>query len=163
VTAFAGIDYDTHAVHIVLVPEEGTGDLRYSKYELKGHDPFERAREIREALPVRSWWRDTGVVGCAIEEQNSGNPLMRDAVQKLKMIQGAVLSCLPRDLLVTPIPGSQWRKALGMKGNCTKEEVQFWCRFSGPHAGRFAGISWPQDAFDAYCMALVAEKLTVLA
>jgi len=155
---YAGIDYDTNAVHVVVIQEDG--DLRYSHYELVGHDPFERAREVRDAMPSRGWWRDSGIIGCAIEEQASGNPRMRASVQKLKMIQGAILSCLPRDLLVQPLEATRWRKELKIPGNASKEDVEFWCRFSSPHGGRFTGQSYPQDFFDAYCMALAAEKLT---
>jgi len=153
---YAGIDFDTKAVHIVLLPEEG--DPQYLPCVMQGHDAFERTRVVRDVMPGRGWWRDVGVIACGIEE-----PMGRGSVvQKLNVVQGAILSCLPRDLLVNPMRPSVWRTQAGMAGNSKKVDVEFWCRFSSPHAGTgfFSGLSWPQDAFDAYCLAVAVEKLT---
>ena len=168
----AGIDYDTKAVHVVLLPEEGHAE--YLAYELEGGDPFDRARQVREVMPPRAWWKDEGVISACIEEQNSGNPKMRYSVQQLKMIQGAILSCLPRDLLVAPFAGSEWRTKLGLAGNCSKDEVRAFV--DAQRLGDRALVNkgscqeplwepsefedWPQDACDAYCLAMCAEKLT---
>jgi len=159
VTAFAGIDFDTHAIHVVGLMEDETAP-RYSRYKLEGHDAFERLRGVRDAMPSRGWWNDRGFVAVGIEEPQG---IAKSTVAKLKAIQGAVVACLPRDLLVHPMVPARWRTEVGMKGNATKDDVEFWVRFSSPHSisGCFAGCHWPQDAFDAYCLAISVEKLTV--
>lgn len=171
---FAGVDYDTHAVHVVFLPEEGHAE--YRAFKLEGADPFERARQVREVMPPRSWWTDEGVVSVCIEEQHSGSPKMRHSIQQLKMIQGAILSCLPRGLLVAPLSATEWRSKLELAGNASKEAVRefvYALRFDDtelvntgtaqePLWERSELEDWPQDACDAYCLALCAEKLTVV-
>lgn len=153
---YAGIDYDTFAVHVVLI-EDGRPEL-YVHHILEGDDPFERARQVREVMPSRGWWLDEGVIAIAIEEQNSNNPKVRASVQKLKMIQGAILSCLPRSTLVVPMNGPEWRKALGIPGNAPKEAVREWAIENG-YAALYAR-DVPQDAADAFCLARAAEART---
>ena len=63
---YAGIDFDTNAVHVVLLPE--VAPPRYLPFVLEGHDAFERTRQIREVMPPRGWWEDEGVVAIAIDE-----------------------------------------------------------------------------------------------
>jgi hypothetical protein len=157
---FAGIDYDTTAVHIVTLEEEGDAPI-YSYFPLEGMDAFERAREVHRMLPVRGWWLDAGVIAIGIEEQNSGNPKMRSAVQKLNVIQGAILSCLPRDTLVNPMNAPNWRKTVGLKGNATKHDVRAWAlaEISEQWPEHTRCQEWPQDAFDAYCLARAVERL----
>ena len=160
-TAFAGIDYDTFGVHVVLVPEEGISE--YHRFKLGDSEhALERARDVRGAMPSRGWWEDAGVIAIGIEEQASGNPAMRSTVQKLKMIQGAVLSCLPRELLVMPLEASRWRKELGIRGNAKKPIVAQWVLEHRMMTSGFDTPVWPQDACDAYCIALAVQKLVVL-
>lgn len=152
-TAFAGIDFDSHAVHVILKPEEGPAE--YHRYELgKEGRAFDRARLVRDAMPSRSWWLDEGVVAIGIEE-----PMRhRGGSQALMVIQGAILACLPPSLLVHPMMPNQWRKEVGLAGNATKFEVALFVRVC---AG-MENFEWPQDACDAYCLALAVQKLTVL-
>ena len=110
-------------------------------------------------MPSRSWWEDHGCIAVGIEEPQGAQ---RATVAKLKAIQGAVVACIPRDLVVEPIVPTKWRKELGIKGNATKEDVEFWCRFSSPFALEFSGHTYPQDFFDALCLALVVQKLAVV-
>lgn len=150
----AGIDFDTHAVHVVLLREDGTAEYRH--FPLEGHDAFERVRSVREAMPSRGWWRDEGVVACAIEEPAG------KLTGRLFRVQGAILACLPPDLLVEKLMPSQWRKAVGLKGNATKEDVA-WFAASYSHGWAPAGMAvlstWPFDATDAYCLALAVSAL----
>lgn len=153
----AGIDFDTNAVHVVLLPEE-EGKAQYLLYGLKGHDAFERTRAVREALPARGWWRDQGVISVCIEEPMQRGPAAVTFIPKLKAIQGAVLACLPTSLLVHPLRAGEWKKQVGLSGNASKEDVRY---FAAGHANW--SVALPQDAFDAYCLALCAEQLTVSA
>lgn len=153
----AGIDFDTHAVHIVFLLEDG--EAIYKRYDLDGHDAFERTRAVRGAMPTTGIWEDMGVVACAIEEPQGAQ---KATVAKLKAIQGAVLACLPADLLVEPMVPARWRTAVGLPGNCAKEDVAAFVRYewaNGYPAGRSARYDWPQDALDAWCLALAVSKL----
>ena len=160
-TAFAGIDFSTFAIDLVLIPEEG--EPEWHRFELAGHDAFERTRGVRDVMPSRGWWSDLGVVALGIEEPQG---VAKSTVAKLKAIQGAVVACLPRDLLVHPMVPARWRTEVGLKGNASKEEV---ADFVAVRSGTgFVEIpwdcsQWSQDAMDAYCLALSVEKLTVLA
>ena len=151
---YAGIDYDTNAVHIVLVPEEGIPT--YLPFVLYGHDAFERTRAVRDVMPARGWWEDEGIIAIGIEEP------MGHSTRPLNRMQGAILSCLPAGLLVQPWRPGEWRKEVGLPGNATKEDV---ARFAG-------GLLWPdaplrvvpssQDACDAFCIALATQLRTEL-
>lgn len=171
-TTWAGIDFDTHAVHVVLIPEEGPPV--YERRELRGADAFERTRAVRDAMPSRGWWTDQGVVAVGIEEPQG---VAKSTVAKLKAIQGAVLSGLPNSLLVQPLEPARWRKLVGLPGNASKGHVKTWVLgdLLQKHATRegdefsVAGArttypAWidhhPQDAMDAYCLALAVSRLT---
>lgn len=163
---YAGIDFDTHAVHVVLLPEEGLAD--YYRYELMGADAFERTRQVRDAMPPRTWWTDEGVIGAFIEE-----PAGKQTGYQFR-VQGAILACLPPSLLVEKFMPSQWRKMVELKGNASKEEVAAFVmeRRMNERSMENRGTcqeplwewaampDWPQDACDAYCLAMCAEMLT---
>lgn len=138
--SYAGIDFDTHAVHVVLRPEAGPAE--YHRYELAGAGAFERAQAVREVLPP--WWLQ-GVVGVGLEDPygvgGSGVKLIR--------VQGAILACIPPELIVHAISPARWRLLVGLPGNASKAEV----------AGYVQHTEWPQDACDAFCLSLAAEAL----
>jgi hypothetical protein len=169
--SYAGIDMDTHAVHVVRLAEDGSAT--YDRFELSGSDAFERTRSIRDALPARSaaFWDD--VEACAIEEPQGAQ---RATVAKLKAVQGAVLACLPSSLLVEPLVPARWRTVCGLSGRASKEKVMDFVKkragvytsdYAHPHfqAGTIVlnfsheSRTWPQDACDAYCLALAVSRL----
>lgn len=162
-SAFAGIDFDTHAVHVVVLPEEGT--VVYRRFELEGHDSFERTRAIRDAMPSRSWWKDQGIVAVGLEVPWGPNK------GRLHPVFGGVLACLPRELLVQPLEPARWRHAVGLPGNASKGHVKALALsmlISKHGTPTFMGRAqypawindWTQDACDAYCLALAVSKLT---
>lgn len=149
-TTFAGIDFDTHAVHLVLLDEEGAA--RYRCFTLEGTDALERTRAVRDAMPSRGWWADGGVVAVGIELPFGPNK------GRLWPVFGAILSCLPRWLLVQPMTASGWRKHVGLAGNATKQDIY---SFAREKAGSNVWLDhWPQDACDAFCLALAVSWLT---
>ena len=151
----AGIDFDTNAVHVVLLREDGSAE--YHHFALTGQDAFERTRGVREAMPARDWWRDEGVVACALEEPQG---VQKATVAKLKAVQGAVLACLPADLLVEPWVPARWRREAGLGGGVNKEIVRLKVAADQFDSGRDWGMGeWPQDACDAYCLALAVSTL----
>jgi hypothetical protein len=154
----AGIDFDSHAVHVVLLPEEGPAS--YRRYELEGADAFERTRSVRDAMPPRTSWADLGVVACGIERPFGPNK------GTLWPVFGAIVTCLPRWLLVQPMSASGWRKAVGLSGNATKKEVATFTvenvtasEEARRHFTRYPEF-WPQDACDAWCIARAVQILT---
>lgn len=149
--SYVGIDFDTKAVHLVKIDDEfNIGD--YTQCELAGDDAFDRTRSVRGAMPHSSYWDD--VVAVAVEE-----PAGR-LTGRLFRVQGAVLACIPRAKLVTTLMPSQWRKAVGLKGNASKDDV---FRLIGEDWIRYSNVRVPQDAFDAYCMAIAVRQLVELA
>lgn len=137
---WVGIDYDTHCIHLVRVPEDG-GIPTYHPCRLEGDNAFDRMRRVSWEMPGPGFWED--VVAAGIEE-----PGGRYVVAKLKGIQGAIVACLPDNLLVAPYQAGLWRKLCGLRGDCSKEVVKAWVleRLN-------EGPEWPQDAFDAYALA----------
>lgn len=141
---WVGIDYDTFAVHLVRMPEDG--QPTYHRLELEGKDAFSRLRRVSWEMPGPGFWEDVVAVG--IEE-----PGGKYVVAKLKGVQGAIVSCLPDDVTVVPYQAGLWRKNVGLKGNCTKDEVATWV-----YDQLDENPGWPQDACDAYCLAVAVSK-----
>jgi len=136
----AGIDYDTRAVHVVLLDADGAPS--YYRFDLcSTGDAFDRTRAIRDAMPARTsvFWRQAAAVGLEEPRGNGTGALLR--------VQGAILACLPPSVLVAPLGPSQWRAAVGLSGRADKATVQDW---SLEHGGL---ESWPQDAHDAHAIA----------
>jgi hypothetical protein len=150
----AGIDYSTRAVDVVLLDEDSDA-ATWHRFELEGADAFDRTRSVREAMRrqhqyLASVWDDVLAVG--IEDPRGYN------AGALYRIQGAILATIPQATLVHPLIPSQWRKTVGLPGNASKGAV---FEFTMKHSGRAGSGIWPQDACDAYCIALATRTLLV--
>jgi hypothetical protein len=146
----AGIDYSTRAVDVVLLDEDSDA-ATWHRFPLEGSDAFERARSVRDVLymPGSEWWDEVLAIG--IEDPRGFN------AGALYRVQGAILACLPTRVLVQPwIPG-QWRKAVGLPGNASKDAVAEWATWKGGLGAK--AVFWPQDACDAYCIALATRSV----
>lgn len=145
----AGIDFSSNAIDVVLVDLDDQRPPEWNRFPLVGQDAFDRTRSIAQAMPARSsvLWDDVLAVG--IE-----HPAGKFGTGAMMRVQGAVLAMLPVSVLVKAWPPGQWRKAVGLPGNATKEDVmehalsQWWFDASDP---------WPQDACDAHCIALATR------
>jgi hypothetical protein len=160
----AGIDLSTHAVDVVLLDLD-SDRATWHRFELHGQDSFDRARAVRAAMPGASFWDDCLAIG--IEQ-----PRGRYGTQHIARVQGAVLACLPSSLLVQPWNPAAWRKAVGLRGDASKDAVAVLSRVmrwkADPHfqeappndpADYAAYVPpWPQDACDAYCVALATRQ-----
>lgn len=152
---FAGVDYDSHRVDIVLVDLD-THAAEWRRYPLTGPllagDAFDRARRVRLVMPTRSQWEDAGVAQVAIEDPKSRQFA---AAVALGRVQGAILSTIPSGLHVLPLTPTQWKQALGLKPNSktTKADVREYAIAAG------APADWPQDAHDAFCITHAAIRL----
>lgn len=140
-----GIDFSSHAVDLVLL-DETTEAATWHRFELRGADAFDRARDVRPAVPGGAFWDDVIAVG--IEDPRGYN------AGALYRVQGAILAQIPVDKLVQPWIPSAWRKTVGLPGNASKDAIGLyvWERVT-------AAEVWPQDACDAYCIALATRTL----
>jgi hypothetical protein len=149
----AGIDYSTRAVDVVLLDED-TDAATWHRFELDGNGAFDRARSVR-ACGIRhsSIWEDVLAIGI----ENPGGKFGTEAMYR---VQGAILACLPWTTLVQPFPPAQWRKTVGLPGNAPKLHISEFvtaCRVIEHQHAMFD--DWPQDACDAYCIALATRTL----
>lgn len=151
----AGVDADSFAIHCVFVDEDDVLPPEYHCWPLTGHDAWERTRTVRQALP-RHMFGDVLAVGVENPAGRAGTGLY--AVLR---VVGAVLTCLPAEVLVQPWRPSEWRKAVGLPGNCDKESVR---DLAVVHSGSlftnnpYSIDDWPQDACDAYCVAVATRN-----
>jgi hypothetical protein len=146
----AGIDYSTRAVDVVLLDEDSDA-ATWHRFELDGADAFDRARDVYAAMPAWTGELWDSVLAAGIEEPRGFN------AGALYRIQGAILQCLPSTLLVHPLIPSQWRKTVGLPGNASKDDVAEWATWKGGLGAK--AVFWPQDACDAYCIALATRTL----
>lgn len=148
----AGVDLNSFAIDFVLLDEDTNEAVHHRRRLDTGPgDSFQRARRVRDALPTRASWKDSGITLLAVEkpmgDQNRGLvPLMR--------VQGALLSCLPAELTVIELEPYRWRQGCGLKGNASKQQIAAWVVATFPGAA-----GWGQDACDAYAIAYAARKL----
>jgi len=156
----AGIDFSSHAIDVVLVDVDGRQPPRWHRYPLTGADAFDRTRSVGNSMPGRSsaYWDNVLAVGIEHPAGKFGTgPLMR--------LQGAVLAQIPARMLVKAWPPGAWRKAVGLPGNASKQDVQGyvhkrhrsgWIVSQGPTTS-VSDLLWEQDACDAYCIALATQ------
>lgn len=145
VTWVAGIDFSSRAIDIVLVDVDERLAPVWTRYQLSGQDAFDRTRRVGMVMPglKSGFWDDVIAVGIEHPAGKFGTGVMM-------RVQGAVLAMLPSGVLVQPWPPSLWRKSVGLKGNASKADVVAFCLPVGDD-----GLGdWPQDAYDAYCIAL---------
>lgn len=152
---FAGVDFSTHNVDLVLIDLDNLEPPAWHRYMLIGETAFDRARNVRDAMPARTAYDDEGVVLVAIEAPFSrGRPAAGAALSR---VQGAILACLPAGVEVLELRANEWRDALGLPTRGTTAELK-------AHAARYAWargarIDWPIDATDAYCIAAAAIEI----
>jgi Holliday junction resolvasome RuvABC endonuclease subunit len=155
VSLYAGIDLSSNAVDVVLLDED-TMDARWVRYRIddgrKDLKAFARARRLRDAMPVRSAWKDAGVVAIGVEHGASRN---FNSVVAQSRVEGALLACLPADLPVYMLMPASWKKLALGHGRATKEDGAVWARHT-IHWQDARGF-YPQDAVDAACIALAAQ------
>lgn len=146
----AGIDYSTRAIDVVLLDED-TDAATWNRYKLHGQDAFERARDVRRAMHYFApLWDDVLAFGIEDPRGYGAGSLYR--------VQGAILTKIPRRTLVYPWVPSAWRKAVGLPGNASKSEIQVMVDFRRLKAHGTSLVGWPQDACDAYMIALATRN-----
>ncbi len=155
----AGCDYSSRFVDLVTVPYDGPGAPEWHRFSLMGADAFDRARSVAQAVPGPTSVLYDDLIAVGIEDprgQNAG---------AMYRVQGAVLSRIPARMLVRPFIPSEWRKAVGLKGNASKEGVALWAidSWCDDAAGISKAVPYcdgeTQDTWDAYCIALATLRL----
>lgn len=148
---FVGIDYDSFDIYTVVVDEDtGTFEsLNRAQLGAGPGDSFDRARRVRDQLPVPGRWRDAGVIAAGIEATLSRE---RRSIAALSRVQGAILACLPRDLLVLPLTAQEWKRDTVGRSNASKADVAAWAQAHG------MGPALKQDYYDAFCIARAARR-----
>jgi hypothetical protein len=158
-----GIDLSSFNVDAVFLSEDGRY-LPESQFWVrvslgKLGDAFDRSRLVFTAIsratfqikggyeyPLQMLFADCRAIG--IEEPRGMNP------GPTFRVQGAVLQTIPQSTLVHPWVPSQWRKGVGLKGNCQKEEIMAFVKDKIKDAA-----DWPQDACDAWCIAEATRQV----
>lgn len=135
-----GIDVSTYHLDFVFLHD--TGQTEWQRITLVGNDAWDRCRSVR--VPS-DWFEDTEAAGMEVAFGPSSGQINR--------VVGAVLSRLPTGLLVEQWPVNVWKKAVGMSGSASKERVRLFV-----HDSIRSDPYWPQDACDAYCIALATKQ-----
>jgi hypothetical protein len=160
VTYFAGIDYDSAGIYPVFIDED-TGAFHHG-WELRldigpsSDDAFDRTRRVRDAMPGRGWWADAGVLAIGIESTYSH---AFRATAALARLQGAIVACLPPDIVVVPMAAHHGADKHGWKAltvgstNASKLNVRQWA------VGHGAPTNRRQDIYDAFCIARAMRTL----
>jgi hypothetical protein len=146
-----GIDLSSKAIDLVLL-DENHDTARWERVTLEGPDAFQRARDVRRKMPLPSWFVNNDVYLVAIER-----PFVRRGQDVIRLVQGAVLSCLGRELEVWEVSPSQWKNHLGVPMRTKPDRAAF------PAFHLFAPTVWEQDAYDALGVALYARDLNAKA
>jgi hypothetical protein len=140
----AGIDLSTKAVDVVLLDED-TDAATWHRFPLEGQDAFARARAVKYAMPNGSFWDEVVAIGIEDPRGYGAGSIYR--------VQGAILGELPGRTLVHPMVPSSWRKTVGLAGNASKAAVKEFV------PTRAWNVDWPQDACDAYLIALATRMM----
>lgn len=149
-----GCDFSTHAIDFVYVDENDVEAPSWYRCPLEGPDSFERTRVFaRSTIPSLPW---DDVLAVGIED-----PAGHHGTNYLYRMQGAILAHIPLPILVQPWRPSQWRKAVGLPGNASKQQVKAFADAMLPRPHIDDRPSWAtQDAADAWCIAL-ATRLAI--
>lgn len=147
----AGFDISSLAVDFVLL-DETTDHADWTRIELAGGTPFERARTLRLLFPSRSFWEDHGVYLAAFED-----PFSRQShtAKALGLVTGAAAALLPSQLATVQTPPAEWKRIFTGAANADKQTV----RMHAIARGFDIDPRTSTDAFDAYGIAWAVRAL----
>jgi hypothetical protein len=152
-----GIDLSSKAIDLVLL-SENEDRASWTRLTLEGPTAFERARDVAEKMPQPGWYEAHGVYLVAIER-----PFVSHGQDVIRLVQGAVLAGIPRELQVWEVSVSQWKKPLGIPVRQKPTHYAFpdftFDGYNPSRPSRTNIFPWPQDALDALGVALYARDL----
>lgn len=144
-----GIDGSTF--HLDLVKLDLDSDrAEWTRHSLPNEKlAWDRIQAAR-ALPLGgTYWDDVCLVGVEQPAGKGDSPLL------ISFTLGVLLAHVPERIPVLRLMPSEWRKACGLPGNCSKEDIAFFC-----------GLNWDnvpenilQDGCDAYAIAYAARAI----
>ncbi|MFN0092877.1 MAG: hypothetical protein ACKVWR_21795 [Acidimicrobiales bacterium] len=141
---YAGVDFDTHGVHVCLIDEDRPERARAFTWALAGSDALTRLRAVRE---IRCGWDDVAIV-------NVEWPAGRfHTAAALLPFHGAIVNQVPSGVIVWRMRPMEWRRHVGLAGNASKQEV------ADLVARHVPAADWSQDLCDAWCLARAAQVI----
>ena len=152
----AGIDVSTKQVAIVLLNDDDDhAETHLFPLAAEGGDrpAWAAARSVQDVLP-----RPTGLFWDPVWLIGIEDPMSRGihAAKSLSLVLGAVLTMLPRDVPVIPLPPTEWKRETHGKAMASKDQVAHWV-FRTWKAD--TPILVDQDTIDAYAIAYAARAL----
>lgn len=142
----AGVDFSTFTVDTVLIDEDQLREPRRQRIRMFGGNAFDRVRGLRYALhdvdidDVLA----VGVEGIAYYGHNAVD---------MARVQGVIVAQLPLELRVLAIAPTDWKRRTVGRGNATKDDVREWATVQSRCS------SWPQDAYDAFAIAVATLQI----
>jgi hypothetical protein len=119
----AGLDISTRAIHIVSLPEDTNhAQLHVVRVDTTRGDPIERIRRLRDRMPARSAWADSGCSLIAIERPYFDGP----SLGLMMAVYGALLQLLPADLPLLELRSDDWRRECGIPIRKPREAPKDW-------------------------------------
>lgn len=154
----AGFDISTKAIDVVLLDEDHDhAEHHRRRLDVGPGKAVDRIRRIRNVMPARTGWDDSGVVLFAIEEPFS-RATMSGQVPILMAI-GALIACLPTDVPVALLRADDWRRSCGLPIRGQRDDLK-------RAAIRFAEKTWQNapaliddNAADAFGIAYAGREL----
>ena len=146
-SAVLGVDVSSHNVDLVKLDED-TNHAQWHRIPLTGPTAFDRLRTLQ--MPTASYFDDVYIAGIETPKTR----FMASAAALLP-VYGAAIHAMPAALQVWPVHPKTWRSTLGLKGNATKAEVAAQVLELAPAIAH----EWPQDALDAYAVALYVRTI----
>lgn len=156
----AGIDISTRAIHVCTIPEDtNQAELHVVRLDTERGDTVDRIRRLRDRMPARGAWYDTGCTLVAIEK-----PFHRGVanVAPMLMVYGALLQLFPDDLPLLPLRSDDWRAECGIPIRKPRDAGSDWHK---KQAVAFAREQWrdapvfDDNGADAFCIAWAAREI----
>lgn len=158
----AGIDVSTHAVDVVTIALDGPHNPDWRRADLEHHGKdtsWTTVGRVKRAMVaadlIGSYWDDIAM--CYFEDPFSHGAATGKA---LGLITGAVRTILPDRLQdrCERLRPTEWRGLVGMPAKATKDMVVLRALdlMGSPHDH---DPHWPQDAYDAYLVAVAGRTL----
>lgn len=148
-----GIDVSSEAVDLVLLDADSNRatTLHIALGNGKKHPLLTRTRRVMERFPGPGWLEDAGVYLVAIEDPMSRFP---HTAKALGLVTGAVLALIPRRYTVVSMQPNEWKRLTVGQPGASKERIAEWARSELNHDEEV----WPQDGYDAYCIARAVRR-----
>jgi len=152
----AGIDFSSIAIDVVLLDEDTDHAVHHRRRLDTGPGKLiDRVRRVRDALPSRGAWRDSGVLALGIEEPFHHS---HKGLAPMLLTLGAIIDTLPRDVPLALLRADDWRRACGLPLRVGRPEHK-------QNAITFTREHWPNptriddNVGDAFCIAWATRDL----